>query len=680
MPRSKLCSAPAPVAFRLAAAAVLFLSAGRSADAGVAFQGREDIRIRSAPVAAEPLVPEGTTLVVATDDGLIALTHANGTLALQHRVAALRFPKSIAVGDFDGDGRPEIACADGSSAAVSVVAWQAENRFGKPVRVPMTDKPLVLRSVPLARGGRVGLLVAGDEGISLLLADRQKQLVPTDVLRLARAADLDAADVDGDGRTDVLVAEGGDGPIVLLRGDGRGGFMPVHRVPTVRNAQRVTAADLTGDGRVDLVVLSATELVVHAQLSADESRDATTDSPQFAPSSPIARGLRFEGLAVHDLDGDRIPDLVVTDSSHDTVTILRGAGDGTFRQTQCLTTGRGPSAVRVFDLPGDSRPAVLVLNRLGDSLTLMKQDGAGRYRGIETLTSDASDFGVAAVADFNLDSRPDIAVVSEQGGTVSVFLSQGNGQFAHAAPLRVGRQPRAMTAADLNADGFPDLAIADFASDSLRLLYGDGQGGFAAPETIRVGAGPTAVIAETVGGRASLVVANLLADSVSVLYGKAGGGFADPVDFRVVARPNFLMVGDMHQDGIADVVVGSERGDTVAVLRRRGATFDPPTTQRLRDVARPLVAEDFDGDGNLDLVEANWASDAIDVILSLPGGGFGPRFTFPVGRHPDRVEIGDFDGDGKPDLAVVRGPCGAVSILLNTSARPESADAPAQRR
>lgn len=661
---------PPAVAWALATAALL-AAASRPARAGLAFQGREDIRIRSAPVAADLLAPGTGTLVVATDDGLIALMHANGTLALQHRTSAVRFPKSVAVGDFDGDGRPEVACADGASAGVSVIPWEAANRFGKAVRVPMTAKPVALRAVPLKRGGPVGLLAAGDEGVTLLLAEKGKQLAAAPILPLPRAADVEAADLDDDGRTDAVVAEGGDGPIIVLRGDGRGSFLPVQRVPTVRDALRVVAADVDGDGRIDLLVQSATEVALHRQRPAGEGSSALpTDSPQFGPPSTIARGRRFEGLAVRDLDGDRHPDLVVADSSHDTVTILHGSADGTFRQTQCLTTGRGPSGLRVLDIPGESRPSILVLNRLGDSLTLIKQDADGRFRGIETLTGDASDFGVAAVADFDRDSDPDIAVASQQAGTVSVFLSQGNGRFTPLAPLPAGREPRAMTAADLNDDGIPDLAVADFAGDSLRLFHGDGQGGFAPPLLVEVGSGPTAVIAETGAGRTNLVVANLLSDSVSVLYGKAGGGFSEPATYRVVPRPNFLMVGDLHQDGVADVVVGSERGDTVAVLRRKGTTFEPPRTQRLSDVARPLVAEDFDGDGNLDLVEANWASDAIDVLLSLPGGRFGPRFTFPVGRHPERVEIGDFNGDRKPDLAVVRGPCGAVSILLNTSDRP----------
>src|SRR5262249_42829099 len=135
----------------------------------------------------------------------------------------------------------------------------------------------------------------------------------------------------------------------------------------------------------------------------------------------------------------------------------------------------------------------LTLNRLGDNATLLRGRGGGVFDGVVCLRGDIGDLTAVAVDDFDRDEHPDLAVASEDGGRVVVFLGRGDGRFRATPPIAVGRQPRALVAGDFNQDDLADLAVVNFGGDAVAILQGDGRGGFAPPRLIAVGTGPTAI-------------------------------------------------------------------------------------------------------------------------------------------------------------------------------------------
>ena len=221
--------------------------------------------------------------------------------------------------------------------------------------------------------------------------------------------------------------------------------------------------------------------------------------------------------------------------------------------------------------------------------------------------------------------------------------------FAFQSPLAVGRQPRALVTSDFNQDDLPDLAVVNFGGDAVAILQGDGRGGFAAPQLIGVGTGPSAIGVGSFGTDTStdLAIVNSLSDSVSVLYGDGRGQFPTVATFPVAARPSFLIIGDTNRDGHQDLVVGSQFSESVAILLGDGRQLAAPTTNKLKGVARPSLAEDFDQDGEMDLVNPDEAAGVVEILPGTAPGRFGSPIRLFVGRDPHAVATGDFDRDGR---------------------------------
>ena len=84
---------------------------------------------------------------------------------------------------------------------------------------------------------------------------------------------------------------------------------------------------------------------------------------------------------------------------------------------------------------------------------------------------------------------------------------------------------------------------------------------------------------------------------------------------------------------------------------------------------RPLVSEDFNQDGQIDLAVTDEAEDRISILLGMSENAFGDPITFPVGRHPVAIAAGDFNGDHLIDLAVINRGSRTVMLLMNNSTR-----------
>jgi hypothetical protein len=381
------------------------------------------------------------------------------------------------------------------------------------------------------------------------------------------------ADVNGDGKPDLIVGDS-VGESVLL-GNGDGTFQKPLTF-TIGNGITggVAVVDVNGDGKPDLVTANSGKGTVSVLLG---NGDGTFQTPP--PPLGFSVGIDPTLVALADVNGDGIPDIVTANADDNTVSVLLGNGDGTFQNQQTFPVGPQPASVAVADVNGDGKLDIVTANYLDNTVSVLLGNGDGTFQKPKTFPVDGRPVSVV-VADVNGDGKPDIITANFDSGTVSVLLGNGDGTFQPAKSFPVGDEPWMVTVADVNGDGKPDIVTANrpyfssvsgalIGNNSVGVLLGNGDGTFGSSQTFQVGPFPLSVAVADVNGdgKPDIVTANQHYDGnkVSVLLGNGDGTFQKPRTFAVGPSSGSVAVADVNGDGKPDIVVTNQ------------ATYDPTT-------------------------------------------------------------------------------------------------------
>ncbi|HXM62177.1 MAG TPA: VCBS repeat-containing protein [Terriglobales bacterium] len=287
------------------------------------------------------------------------------------------------------------------------------------------------------------------------------------------------ADVDLDGNLDAVSADGDEPFVTVAFGDGKGNFNHGVQPRTGRgyDTQEVAVADLNGDGIPDLVGTSIGAAGSPGGIFILLGKGNRT----FAKAVNISSGgHKPNGIAVGDLNHDGIPDLVVANSLSSSgpgnVAVLLGKGDGTFEKPVRYQAGvYSPWQVVLGDFNGDGNLDLAVLTIDGDDedkIYVLLGNGDGTFGKAKAYRSGMYP-GSIAVADFNGDGILDLAVANVTGpkpSHISILLGNGNGTFQPPIAFPVGVNPASLITADFNHDGKPDLAALTGSSGITVLL------------------------------------------------------------------------------------------------------------------------------------------------------------------------------------------------------------------
>lgn len=330
-----------------------------------------------------------------------------------------------------------------------------------------------------------------------------------------------SADVNNDGKPDLISANNGANTLMILTNNGNGGFVASSSLNTSANTVSVTTGDVNGDGKVDLI-------------SANYDGNGVSTLNVFTNNGvggfvssavlPVA-GQVNSVVAAALITAGRI-DLICQNASGNTLTIMTNNGHGVFTLASSPSTGSGtyPSAVTAADVNGDGKIDLISANFNG-SLTVLTNNGKGVFTISSTPSAGSVLYGVTA-ADVNGDGKIDLISADEEGNSLEVLTNNGSGNFVSSATLPTGNNPWSVVAADVNGDGRPDLISADFNSDTLSVFTNSGSGHFVLFGALRVGNNPAGVTAVDVNGddKPDLICANETDSTLSVLINDLPGG------------------------------------------------------------------------------------------------------------------------------------------------------------
>jgi len=407
----------------------------------------------------------------------------------------------------------------------------------------------------------------------------------------------------------------------------------------------------------------------------------------FAAAVTYDVGSTPSAVALADVNGDGVPDLLTANNTGSNISVVLGNGDGTFRVGANYSVMINATSVAAADLTGNGIPdAVTTSITSHNALSVLLGNGDGTYQPAAFYDTNHTAFGVT-VADLAGDGIPDLVVPSTdsfgQPGYVEVLMGNGDGTFKPAVSYALGAPTGKVVAADFNGDGKLDLAVGSFSftGDSVTILLGNGDGTFQAPQTFSVASALGLAEGDFNGdGIPDLIAFNQTANTVDVLLGNGDGTFKPAISTPVAAGPYTMVVGDFNGDGIPDVAVASSFGggqSTVNILLGNGDGSFQPASTSLAAAPTVILAGDINGDGVLDLVTNGSNGTGPQTVWLGNGDG---TFQAPQSYYSS-VSITSMalaDRNGLPDLITVNGNS-KVTVLVNAADWGSSPHRPSQR-
>lgn len=335
-------------------------------------------------------------------------------------------PNSVAVGDFNKDGRDDLAVASTADNALSVHLADGPGSFRPPTHWSVGSAP-----VSVAVG-----------------------------------------DFNSDGNPDVASANADSGTVSILFGDGLGEFAPALHCQVGSSPYAVAAGDVDRDGKTDLVaanffgnsvsVLISDGTESCGTLATYSTGAGTTDVAIADPADP----------AIRDLNRDGKPDLVSANFYSNSVSVLLGNGTGSFGPASDFPAGDGATFVAIGDLNQDGKPDLAVATAYAPSVSILLGNGQGAFAvpiPIPVLAGPQS----VEIEDFNRDGKPDLAVIYTMTNVVSILSGNGDGTFGTAMNCTGGGGPSdfdRLATGDFNQDDKPDLAVVNTSEHSVSIL------------------------------------------------------------------------------------------------------------------------------------------------------------------------------------------------------------------
>lgn len=588
----------------------------------------------------------------ASDGGIsVLLNNGSGGFSAPNNISAGLNPRSITAADFNSDGHLDLAVlhyVSGNcciSGFATILLGDGSGNFtsaGAPLSIGSDPSSLTVGD--FNRDGNADLAATLSTGrVAVLLGNGAGGFGAAITFTAdGNATSIATGDINADGKLDLVTGNLNGFNISILLGDGSGNFGAPLKYSTGDNPQYVALADVNQDSKLDVVTANSSNKV--SVLLGSGTGSFNSPALFTVASSP-------QSVLVRDLNGDGRLDLATANSGTGTVSILIGDGNGSFGSLTSYGVGSGPFFVTGSEINGDGKTDLVVANASSNNVTIMIGDGSGGFGGARTYSVGLTPTSVAG-GDFNGDGKIDLVTSNSNQNSVSVLLGGGGGNFGTEVKYPAGSTPRQVVVGDYNNDGKLDLAVANGTccqnTQSVSILLGNGAGGFSAPTTFTAGTNAYAIISADFNndGKADLAVANNADNNISLLLGNGSGAFATPVNFALSASPTDLAVGDFDGDGNIDLVVAA---GNVYVLPGNGAGGFSISAPISAPGAIAVAVGDINGDGKADIATAN-STDSLSVFLGDGSGSFGSPTSLPV-TSPTDVALGDFNGDGKIDLA-----------------------------
>lgn len=596
-------------------------------------------------------------------------------------------PYSISIGDFDSDGRADLAAAMYHNNRVSVLRNTSSGPgtidFAAKIDFQTGDSPVSISVGDFDGDSKPDLAVANAND-NILSIFRNTSTSPGTISFNARLdyptgkypRSVSTGDLNGDNKVDVAVACQSDNLISVFRNTSSGdGDLSFHKKDFAAEASPVAVSigNVDGDGRLDLAVSNNNRVSVFRN-------KGTTGVIDFASKVNYPTGSNPRSVSIGDLDSDGKPELAIANKNDNTVSILRNTitqGSATAIVAFTFPSQTGAPNIDTINHTIEVEVAGSDLNSLVASYTLSTGAIAKINSVVQVSGFTANDFtNPLTYTIWDTDG------VTSQDWVVTITLKSLTPPVITSFTPASGPTGTLVTIVGVGFDPLPANNIVYFGASQATVLTAT-----ATELTVTVPAGatyqPLTVLANKLTGYSS-------APFTVTFDGKGidSNSFAPKVDFSI--GMNSICMGDLDRDGKPDLIGGRQAGKTAAIALSRNITDSIGTPDFGTSISYTLGSiwpasgsvgpvktsvGDFDNDGKLDIAAVTLiAFDFLYVFMNTSSGpgiiNYSEKVMFPSSRCSAWVSDGDFNRDGKRDLVVANQCDNFISIFRNTSMEP----------
>lgn len=620
---------------------------------------------------------------------LVLRNRGDGSFVAQPAISVGQRPTSIAIADLTGDGRPDLAVANGESGSVSVLRNTGNLRFAALATLQPGFGVSSVKALDVDDDDDVDLFVGGTK----LAVFRNNGSGTFAAAELYEAEGKPAiADLDGDGDPDVAYSD--RTKVIVLFNDGGGHLDPQSASFDDFDDALLAPADVDGDQDIDLVAAFRYSAAVVVFMN-----DGAGEFTANQMTGPAASGWPL----AFDADGDADLDLAIpTSTGFET---LQNAGAGTFRPGVEHPINQSLTALAAIDLDGDpvadiagvsfdAGKVVLFRNlteqpvsrddngdgipdecQVGPSPTPTPVPGAPTASATASSTPSASRSASATATppptakppltpdhDCNRNAVSDLAEIADgslgdcNANQVPDTCDLGLNRFA--APVTVAMGTNAVVA-DFDRDGDPDLATLNVGEPRIQIWRNAGDGTFAANGEISLGA--TFVIAANAAdfdgdGDMDLAIGTSGPSAIDVVLNRGDGTFDAPNRTHIPLDVSLyeIHVAEITGDELPDLVIPDPRptGGTIALLRNAGPagwSALPSIPIATTGFVATLALADVDADDDIDVVVSDFGQ-SVTVFQNDGSGAFPTSFDLFAGIPVTAIAVADLDSDGAAEL------------------------------
>jgi hypothetical protein len=593
------------------------------------------------------------------------LNDGDGSFAAAKDVLLDLKPRAAGLVDLNGDGHLDAVTSSLATAVagrLNVLLGDGQGGFTPGLQIDVDDNPHSLAVEDFDGDGRADVAVAHTRTVSLFLSRGDGSFaapLAMDVGGLGvNPRVLAAADFDRDGSPD-LVSFNDAGSILFLRnaGDGRFAAEPLAGPPVdLTLVPALGISDFDGDGLLDIFTGNVSANYFGLRVHRGDG------SGGFLPFEDLFLGVGLGAAAIRDLDGDGLAELLVARSDAPDLVVFPGTGPGQVAAPREVPLPAAPRDLIPFDFDRDGIADLAVLS--STSIHLASAAPGGGFQPALDRELPGGAFQTLAGGDFTGDGEPDLAIADLASRRAIIAAVDRAGAVAKVSERGIGQLAWRLAPLEFDGDGHLDLAVADQVSPEVVLLPRPGTGQPAASLRLAVGSGQSALEAADLDGDGVADVVVATRGGLTLFFGDGRGGFPTSRRIETVKGATDLRAADANRDGSVDLVAAV--GKEVVILHAPGSPGEP----RAETVSAPLEVRSLEthepgaGEGlRLVLLGPN----AILEAPLLAGGALGPLASYPVGFLLRGLAVADLDGDDLPDCATGNFGSQSVAVLLGQS-------------